>query len=81
MITSNLRSLWLWSAGFGVLFVLSLDYWWWEGPVRFGPFGLPLWIYYFILLQFALAIAIWRFSLRHWTTSSADEVDVKSEGP
>ncbi len=79
MVTSKLRSLWAWSSGFGLLFVLSLDYWWWDGPVRFGPFGLPLWIYYFALLQLALAIAIWRFSLKHWTSSRADEVDGEAD--
>ena len=79
MVTSKLRSLWAWSSGFGLLFVLSLDYWWWDGPVRFGPFGLPLWIYYFALLQLALAIAIWRFSLKHWAATRADEVDREAD--
>lgn len=80
MITSNLRSLGSWAAGFGLLFVLSLDYWWWDGPVRFGPFGLPLWIYYFVFLQLVLAIAIWRFSRKHWSSSDLEEVTREADG-
>ena len=80
MSTSNIRSVGFWAGVFGLLFLLSLDYWWWDGPVRFGPFGLPAWIYYFVLLQLLLALAVWRFGRRHWTPVGGDETDGGTDG-
>lgn len=56
-----------WAAVFLALFVLSLDFWWWDGPIRFGPLHLPRWIYYFVALQLALAGAMHLFGRTHWS--------------
>ena len=80
MSTSNIRSLGFWAGAFVLLFLLSLDYWWWDGPVRFGPFGLPAWVYYFAILQLLLALAVWRFGRKHWTSVGGDETNGGADG-
>ena len=61
-----------WTALFGLLTALSLDYWWWGAVVRLGPAGLPTWIYYFVLLQFVLAICVYVFAQRYWSPRNSD---------
>ena len=55
-----------WIIIFVVLFLLSLDFWSWGGGPSRGPLGIPRWIYYFLLLQLALAAAIHFFGRDHW---------------
>ena len=62
----RLRSGGLWAVGFGVLVVLSLDYWSWDSRVRLAALNLPSWVYYFVGLQFVLAAALHRFSKTFW---------------
>lgn len=64
---------WLkWGVAFIVIFVLSLDFWWWDVPQPFGPFRLPRWIYYFVLLQFLLAGVVHLFGRRYWQGEGDD---------
>ncbi len=60
------RKMLFWSSLFAGLSVLSLDYWWWGRPARLGLFGLPTWVFYFVLLQFALAVAVYLFARHAW---------------
>lgn len=66
------RSRLRWAVVFGVIFALSLDFWWWDGQPAFGPLHLPRWIYYFALLQFLLAGAVHLFGRRHWQNGESD---------
>ena len=61
-----------WAVTFGLIFALSLDYWAWGRPVRLGLFGLPLWVYYFFLLQLVLAAALALFARRGRDTERDD---------
>ncbi len=56
----------LWRLFFLILFVLSLDYWWWDAPMQFGWLNLPLWLYYFILLQLLFFAGFYFFSRQYW---------------
>ena len=68
----NRSGVW-WSLVLVALFILSLDFWWWDGPIRFGPLHLPRWIYYFVLLQLLLAAAVHLFGRRHWAAGDGDD--------
>ena len=78
MTRDRRRARMAWTALFTILFILSLDYWAWDGPVRFGPFRLPIWIFYFIALQFVLAAAVHRFAATYW--SGEDEAESEDAG-
>ncbi len=67
-----------WTLAFAALFLLSLDFWWWDGPVKVGPLHLPQWIYYFVILQLGLAVAVHFFGRRHWSEEPDDEPDDKA---
>jgi hypothetical protein len=56
-----------WIILFTALFLLSLDFWAWRDAPSTGPLGIPAWVYYFMILQFVLAAAIYGFGLRYWT--------------
>ncbi len=64
---------WGWTLLFGVVFALSMDFWWWDGPVTFGPLTLPRWIYYFVLLQFGFAVAVHFFGTAYWRSETLDD--------
>jgi hypothetical protein len=55
---------WRWPAVFGLLFLLSQDLWFWGEDIRLGPGNFPLRIYYFVLLQLALAALLALFVRR-----------------
>lgn len=57
-----------WFFCFTLLFLLSLDFWAWEKEIVIGLWHLPVWIFYFVGLQIALAIAILIFTQKFWTT-------------
>lgn len=54
-----------WIAVFGILFVLSIDFWNWDMSGTVFDF-LPIWIVRLIVLQFTLAVAIYIFSCTYW---------------
>jgi len=56
-----------WFFCFTLLFLLSLDFWAWEQDIVIGLGNLPDWIFYFVGLQIALAIALFVFSQKFWT--------------
>lgn len=59
------RSRTLWMMVFGVIFLLSIDFWnWGSDEVVFG--FLPLWVFRIILLQFLLSGAILLFVKFYW---------------
>ena len=65
----------IWWSIFLLIFALSQNYRTWELPPRAGLGGFPTWLYTFILLQFALAIALAIFAVTSWHTPSEDEQD------
>lgn len=60
---------WGWVLAFTLLFLLGNDFWAW-GDGRLGPFGFPWWVWYFLGLCGALALAFWAFSRVHPTTNT-----------
>ena len=60
------KELLIWFITFAVLFGFSMDFWKWNDPVTFGWLNLPVWVYYFMMLQFALSVLIYRFAKQHW---------------
>ena len=50
-----------WAFVFILLTVLSIDWWNWEYSNRLGNW-IPGWIVYLIVIQFALAYSVWKFS-------------------
>ena len=65
------RAAWMWAVIFLLLFALSMDFWWWDDAVTFGPFHLPTWLFYFIALQLLLAAAIEIFTHHFWRNDDA----------
>ena len=57
---------WRWAAVFAALLGLALDYWRWDDPPAFGPFGIPRWTLYFVVLQLLLAGAIAWLARTDW---------------
>ncbi len=49
---------WLWLA-VAALSLLSIDWWVWDSTARLGGW-LPHWLLWLIVLQFALALVLWR---------------------
>ncbi len=41
----------VWSILFALLFLLSQDFLLWDGEIHTGPWGFPLRVFYFLLLQ------------------------------
>ena len=54
----------IWAIVFISLTILSIDWWNWDSGQRFGEW-IPIWIVYLVLIQFALAYSVWKFS-REW---------------
>ncbi|NES80824.1 MAG: hypothetical protein F6K10_05160 [Moorea sp. SIO2B7] len=65
-----LQSSFLWMFCFTVISLLSLDFWSWEQEISFSFFHLPPWIFYFIILQVILSLAIWLFAFNFWEKTS-----------
>lgn len=61
----------LWFGVFTALFLLSQDYWSWDEELILGAANYPTWLFYFIALQFILAILLALFTLIYWGKSSA----------
>ena len=51
---------------FIVLFLLSLDFWGWR---RYEPLilGMPLWVYYILILTLIISVAFYLFSKAYWS--------------
>jgi len=56
-----------WTALFVGLFLLSIDIWNWDSNRRIAEW-LPTWVLYLIIIQFALAYSIWKFS-KEWNVN------------
>ena len=69
---SNKAINWFWSGLFVTLFLLSQDFWFWDGAIRLGPWNLPLRIYYFLLLQLSLTVLLAFFIRRHLRKGSGE---------
>ena len=62
---SGAKLVWLWSStsrkwwvAFGVLFLASYDFWEWDASSPF-LFGLPVWVWYFVLLSVVQTVMMW----------------------
>tara|TARA_B100000586_G_C20050841_1_gene401916 strand:- start:505 stop:741 length:237 start_codon:yes stop_codon:yes gene_type:complete len=53
-----------WAIVFISLVILSIDWWNWGTDQRFGGW-MPTWIIYLMIIQFALAYSVWKFS-KEW---------------
>ena len=62
-----------WWFSFTLMFFLAFDYWSWRQPITLAWFNLPPWIFYFLGLQFFLAIALFTFARTFWQTSRDEE--------
>lgn len=69
----------LWFALFMLLFLLSQSFWSWADELVLGPANFPVWIFYFLGLQIALAILLMVFAFTHWDTSVDHTDDNKRE--
>ena len=51
---------------FIVIFLLSLDFWGWE---QYKPLilGMPLWVYYLLILTLLTSVAFYLFSKSYWS--------------
>jgi len=70
-----MRSSATWSTVFLGMFILSIDVWRWGAPVALGPLGVPRWIYEFMGLQAALAVALYVFGRSAWRERHDGERD------
>ena len=65
MNMSAIKGSCLWAGIFVLLFLFSQLHWFLaDDPIRLGPWNFPLRIYYFLLLQFLLAVALGLFLAR-----------------
>ncbi|WP_040897096.1 hypothetical protein [Xenococcus sp. PCC 7305] len=55
-----------WFFCFTLLFLLALDFWAWQRDIVIGLGYLPDWIFYFVGLQLALALALFVFTKQFW---------------
>lgn len=69
----------LWLALFTLLFLLSQVYWLWADDPALGPWNFPIWIFFFLGLQIALALLLIVFSLTHWEPDVKQSDDQKRE--
>lgn len=60
----------LWFALFTLLFLLSQGLWLWTDELLLGPLNYPIWVFFFLALQIALACLLIAFSLSYWETNS-----------
>ncbi|PZD71068.1 hypothetical protein C1752_08271 [Acaryochloris thomasi RCC1774] len=60
----------VWFFGFTVLFLLSLDVWWWHQSGSFWVLHLPVWVFYFGGLQVLLSLMLLIFSRTFWKVPS-----------
>lgn len=58
---------------FAGVFVLSLDFWSWHDTNRPNVFGLPSWIYYYILIQIIFVILLMLFTVTYWNQKDQDD--------
>tara|TARA_B100000586_G_scaffold265913_1_gene238262 strand:- start:1021 stop:1257 length:237 start_codon:yes stop_codon:yes gene_type:complete len=58
------RSHRVWAIVFVSLIILSIDWWNWDVNQRIGEW-IPAWIIYLMVIQFALAYSVWKFS-KEW---------------
>ena len=65
----------LWAGVFTLVFLLSQDFWFsWDQPPLLGPWNIPLRIYYFVFLQFLLAVVLGVF-FAHWPDRKPNDSD------
>ena len=57
----------IWAIIFISLAILSIDWWNWNSDIRVSEW-IPWWVLYLILIQFALAYSIWKFS-KEWNVN------------
>ncbi|MDG1543541.1 MAG: hypothetical protein P8R34_01010 [archaeon] len=50
-----------WAIVFITLIVISIDWWSWNSSNRINNW-IPIWVIYLIVMQFALAYSVWKFS-------------------
>ena len=53
---------------FIVIFLLSLDFWGW-GQSKPMIFGMPLWVYYILIITLLTSVAFYIFSKYYWRDS------------
>ena len=65
------KAMYMWLGIFGVIFVLSIDFWAW-GSARLTVLGFPWWVWYFIALNILLTLAMIVFSKSYWKDNHID---------
>jgi SSS family solute:Na+ symporter len=59
------KAMYIWLAIFGAIFILSIDFWAW-GSSRLTMLGFPWWVWYFVVLNILLVVAMIVFSKKYW---------------
>lgn len=62
-----------WVLAFAAVFIMSLDFWSWQATNRPNVFGLPSWIYYYIILQIIFVILLMLFTVTFWRQKDQDD--------
>ncbi len=75
------RSFVPWFLMFATLFVLSLDFWWWDEPTTFAFLHVPPWVYYFTGLSLLFAGVMYAFTRHFWTDDDFDDPLSQTEEP
>ena len=70
----------IWTLILLVLFTLSIDFWNWDSNSRISEW-LPFWVLYLVVVQFALAFSIWKFSKLFDPVIIERKVNVTEEEP
>lgn len=55
----------VWMVIFGAIFILSIDFWYWEVDTLVLDF-LPIWVLRLVLLQILLSVLIYLFVIFYW---------------
>ncbi|BDM78784.1 hypothetical protein [Acaryochloris marina] len=70
---SLLHRPYFWFFSFTILFLLSLDFWRWDQGISLSLFQLPSWLFYFVILQGGLVLAIAGVSSTLWHKTERDQ--------
>ncbi|QUY44173.1 hypothetical protein [Acaryochloris marina] len=70
---SALHRPYFWFFSFTILFLLSLDFWRWDQGISLSWFQLPSWLFYFVILQGGLVLAVAGVSSTLWQKTERDQ--------
>ena len=66
-----LKNTWTWVFIFGLIFLLSMDFYTWEGKTGLGPLNIPVWVYRFAVYHLLFVAALMVFVRHFWKDKDA----------